>query len=139
MIMPPSHTAELQLPENFRQALWRGIRFTCPKCGGARLFRRWLKPVDRCPSCQLDLTPQQADDFPAYIAIFVTGHLMAPLIIMLVLDFALSPQMLAAVILPLATAMIIAMLQPAKGAVIAVQWWNGMHGFIRERVETSVP
>jgi uncharacterized protein (DUF983 family) len=25
------------------------------------------------------------------------------------------------------------LLQPAKGAVIALQWWHGMHGFRRER------
>lgn len=121
------------LPDTFGQALWRGLRCTCPRCGEARLFRRWLKPADRCNTCQLDLTPQQADDFPAYIAIFVTGHLMGPLIILLVLDFALSPLALAALILPMTTAMILAMLQPAKGAVIAIQWWNGMHGFVRER------
>ena len=25
------------------------------------------------------------------------------------------------------------MLQPAKGAVIAAQWWHGLHGFAKER------
>ena len=34
-------------------------------------------------------------------------------------------------IVSLATAMMLAMLQPAKGAIIAVQWWLGMHGFER--------
>jgi uncharacterized protein (DUF983 family) len=29
--------------------------------------------------------------------------------------------------------MLLAFLQPAKGAVIAMQWWNGMHGFKQER------
>jgi hypothetical protein len=27
----------------------------------------------------------------------------------------------------------IGLLQPAKGAIIAVQWWFGMHGFRKER------
>lgn len=133
MTQCPPTIAQPPLPDTFRQALWRGMRCTCPRCGSKTLFRQWLKPAERCSACQLDLSPQQADDFPAYIAIFVTGHLLAPLIIMLVLDFALSPLALAATILPLATIMMIAMLQPAKGAVIAIQWWNGMHGFIRER------
>lgn len=121
------------LPLSAWQALTRGLRETCPRCGGGRLFRKWLKPRERCSACGLDLTPQQADDFPAYIAIFTTGHLLAPVIILLVRDFSFSAWQLAAILLPLATAMMLAMLQPAKGAVIALQWWNGMHGFRRER------
>jgi hypothetical protein len=27
----------------------------------------------------------------------------------------------------------IGLLQPAKGAIIALQWWFGMHGFVKER------
>ena len=123
------------LPRTFWEALLRGLRFRCPRCGGSGLFRKWLKPRDACPSCALDLTPQQADDFPAYLSIFVTGHLLAPVIIMLALDYALSTLQMMAIILPAATIMIIAMLQPAKGAVIAAQWWNGMHGFLRERAD----
>ena len=125
------------LPDSFLAALLRGIRCRCPRCGEGRLFRRWLKPEAACSHCTLDLTPQQTDDFPAYIAIFVTGHLMAPLIIMLALDFALSTTAMIAIIVPLALAMMLGLLQPAKGAVVAAQWWNGMHGFRRERVEGS--
>lgn len=79
------------------------------------------------------LDPQQADDFPAYVSILITGHLMAPVIIALVRDAQLSLGALVAIILPLAIILMIALLQPAKGAIIAVQWWFGMHGFKRER------
>lgn len=123
------------LPQNFRNALARGLRGHCPRCGEGSLFRKWLKPREACPACALDLRPQQADDFPAYIAIFVTGHLLAPVIILLALDFALTTLQMAAIIMPLAIAMILFQLQPAKGAVIAMQWWNGMHGFRRERAD----
>ncbi len=122
------------LPASFGRAILRGIRCRCPRCGHGRIFGRWLKPLDACPHCALDLTGQRADDFPAYIAIFATGHLLAPVIIVLVRDFALSPGALVAIVLPLAVAMMLALLQPAKGAVIALQWWNGMHGFRRERL-----
>nr|WP_137676767.1 DUF983 domain-containing protein [Parerythrobacter lutipelagi] len=121
------------LPHSFGAALLRGLRGRCPRCAEGPLFRRWLKPHDTCQPCQLDLTPQQTDDFPAYLSIFVTGHLLAPLIIMLALDFALSGWQMALIILPLACVLMIGLLQPAKGAVVAVQWWNGMHGFRRER------
>ena len=122
------------LPHSVWEAMARGLRGRCPRCESGSLFRKWLKPRSNCPACGLDLTPQQADDFPAYISIFVTGHLLAPVIIMLVRDYTLSAWQLAAILLPLATAMMLAMLQPAKGGVISAQWWNGMHGFKRERL-----
>lgn len=123
------------LPGSFARALWRGVLCKCPRCGKAKLFRRWLKPVDTCPNCSLDISGQRADDLPAYVGIFVTGHLLAPVIIALVTGYALSPFALLAIIIPLALVMLIGLLQPSKGAVIALQWWNGMHGFRKERVE----
>ena len=123
----------LDLPRSFGAAMLRGLRCTCPRCGSGRLFGRWLKPVDRCAACGMDWTPQRADDFPAYIAIIVTGHLLAPLMIALAKDFDLSPLSLAAVLFPTAIALMLGLLQPAKGLVIALQWWHGMHGFVRER------
>ena len=126
-------TQPYELPANIWQALWRGVLCKCPRCGQGKLFRKWLKPVDKCPNCALDISGQRADDLPAYVGIFVTGHLLAPVIIALVTGYALSAMALLAIILPLALVMLIGLLQPSKGAVIALQWWNGMHGFRKER------
>jgi len=131
MTSTPSTSA---LPASFWSAAKRGITGKCPRCGHGHLFRKWLKVADRCPVCTVDLSHQRADDFPAYIAMIVTGHLMAPLIIMLSLDFDLGPGAMFAIIVPLALVMMLGMLQPAKGAVVAAQWWFGMHGFLRERL-----
>ena len=79
-----------ELPQNFPAALLRGFLGKCPRCGEGKLFRAWLKPKDHCPCCALDLREQRSDDFPAYVAIFITGHVLAPILIMLVLDFNLS-------------------------------------------------
>jgi uncharacterized protein (DUF983 family) len=130
MALTPAFPAAF--PTTWWQAAQRGGLGKCPRCGDGALFRRWLKPVDHCAACAHDWTPQRADDFPAYIAILVTGHLLAPVIIVLSRDFDLSVAAMAAIILPLAVAMMLGMLQPAKGAVIATQWWHGLHGFKRE-------
>ena len=129
----------ITLPRSFAATMLRGASSRCPRCGEGRLFRRWLKPVDRCAHCELDISGQRADDLPAYIGIFVTGHLLAPVIIALVTGFSLSLPVLLAIIISLAIVMLIGLLQPSKGAVIALQWWNGMHGFKRERVEEERP
>ncbi|MBX7497131.1 DUF983 domain-containing protein [Qipengyuania sp. 6B39] len=121
------------LPATVWQAMLRGALGRCPRCAEGRLFRKWLKPIDTCATCGLDISGQRADDLPAYIGIFVTGHLLAPVIIALVTGFALSAWALLAIIIPLAVVMLIGLLQPSKGAVIGLQWWNGMHGFRKER------
>lgn len=127
------------LPESGWGAIYRGVRGRCPRCGDATLFCAFLKPVGHCPACKQDWTRQQADDFPAYVAIFLTGHIMAPVIIALVQETELSLPALAAIIVPLMLGLMVLFLQPAKGAIIALQWWFGMHGFEKERSISNEP
>ncbi|MCK9543151.1 MAG: DUF983 domain-containing protein [Novosphingobium sp.] len=126
-------TAPPALPHTFWQAAVRGVKGRCPRCGEAALFRKWLKPMDRCAHCGQDWSHQRADDFPAYVAILLTGHILAPVMIALTADYDLSVITILAILIPTAIAMMLGLLQPAKGAIIAVQWWHGLHGFTRER------
>lgn len=136
---PPSGLPA-DFPHSLPQAALRGARGACPRCGEAKLFARWLRPVERCGTCGQDWTLHVADDFPPYVSIFVTGHLMAPLLIWLVLERQFSTMAAAAVIVPFSIMVMLGVLQPAKGAIIALQWWLGMGGFVRERApETSAP
>ncbi|WP_370631709.1 DUF983 domain-containing protein [Novosphingobium sp. FKTRR1] len=117
------------LPRTLGAAMLRGLRGRCPRCGMARLFGRFLKPVERCPACAQDWTLHAADDFPPYVSILITGHLMAPIIIVLAGNTEAPGWEVMTGVLALAVVMLIGMLQPAKGAIIALQWWLGMHGF----------
>lgn len=130
---PQPFNAQSDLPESMTAAAMRGIRGRCPRCDKASLFRKWLKPVDRCAACDQDWSLQQADDFPAYIGIFVVGHLLAPVVITMIGTFGMSAWLALAILLPIAIAMLIAMLQPTKGAVIAFLWWRGIGAFSQER------
>ncbi|MEF9605735.1 DUF983 domain-containing protein [Paracoccus sp. PXZ] len=112
-----------------KPALRRGACLKCPRCGQGKLFRSYLKVADRCGACGLDLTPQRADDGPAYIVILVVAHLIG---------FSLAPMFgllgdrpaLIATILGLASvALSLAMLPPVKGMFVAFQWVRAMHGF----------
>ena len=128
------------LPRSLWAALRRGLTGKCPRCGGAHLFARFLKPVARCPLCGQDWTLHAADDFPPYVSIIVTGHLMAP--VMIVLGAATSIPMWATmtIAVTMAVALLLSLLQPAKGAIIALQWWMGMAGFAAKpgKVEAGV-
>lgn len=117
------------LPHSLWAAMRRGLAGHCPRCGKAHLFARFLKPVERCPMCAQDWTLHAADDFPPYVAIIVTAHLMAPVMILLGSSTFLPTWGLVAIALGIAVPMMLAILQPAKGAIIALQWWIGMQGF----------
>lgn len=71
----------------------------------------------------------RADDLPPYISILITGHVLAPVIIYFAAVSTIPMWAALAICLVLASMLMIALLQPAKGAAIALQWWNGMHGF----------
>ncbi|WP_339689549.1 DUF983 domain-containing protein [uncultured Parasphingorhabdus sp.] len=136
--MPGDETAALDnvdeysapdLPKTTLQAAVRGLRGRCPSCGKGHMFPRLLKPMDRCPICGQDWTAQQADDFPAYVAIIVTGHILAPVIIFMINETDFSMWTNLAIIIILGLILLGSLLQPAKGAIIAMQWWMGLHGF----------
>ena len=129
----------IQLPAGWIPALLRGAKGKCPRCGEAALFRKWLKPVERCGYCKQDWSVQQADDFPAYIGILVVGHLLAPVVIAMIGTFHLSAWLTLAILVPVAVAMLLAMLQPTKGAVIAFLWWHGIGAFKQERRTEDPP
>jgi len=116
-------------PRRLAEALWRGARGHCPRCDQARLFAAWLRPAPQCPACGQDWQGHSADDFPPYLAILVTGHVMAPVIIALGLHTALPWPAMMGLCLAMTVTLVLGLLQPAKGAVIALQWWLGLHGF----------
>jgi uncharacterized protein (DUF983 family) len=118
-----------RLPQGLGGAVLRGVQGKCPRCGGTHLFAKLLKPVARCRMCGQNWALHSADDFPPYIAILLTGHIMAPVIIMLGLTPAVPQWTMMLIVVTLAAALIAAILQPAKGGVIALQWWLGLQGF----------
>ena len=90
--------------------------------------------VAACSHCGQRWDGHQADDFPAYIGIFVVGHLLAPVVIAMI-SAGMSAWLTLAILLPVSIVMLIAMLQPTKGAVIAFLWWHGIGAFKQERRE----
>lgn len=110
-------------------ALWRGFRCTCPNCGGRGLFRAYLKPVDNCRHCGEDMSHQRADDAPPYFTMVIVGHIVVPIMLFVAMRTDLSNATHLMIWLPLTLAMTLALLQPVKGATIALQWALYMHGF----------
>ena len=114
---------------NVWTALKRGLRGRCPRCGGGKLFRAFLKVDGHCPVCGLDYTPHRADDLPAYLVINIVGHIVVPLVLMIETNYSPPVALQLAIYLPLTLVLSLLLLQPVKGAVVGVQWALRMHGF----------
>ncbi len=111
-------------------ACGRGRLFgRCPACGRGRLFGRFLKVADHCGACGTAFHHHRADDLPPYLVIFLVGHLIGygiltaetRLDVPLWTHLALWPA--------LTLVLCVGLLQPAKGAVVGLQYALGMHGF----------
>ena len=120
-----------------KQAILLGLRCRCPACGNAPLFGRYLKILPHCPACGQDWTHQRADDLPAYIVILLLGHIIVPA--MVEVERAFSPPLMFQMLFwpGLAIVLALLLLQPVKGAVVAIQWARHMHGFAPVRPGTG--
>jgi uncharacterized protein (DUF983 family) len=106
--------------------LKRGLSRRCPNCGEGRLFTRYLKIRRPCEACGADNTIYPSDDFPPYLTILITGHVLVPLFILT--DRAYEPPLwLESVIwLPATVIMCLALLPSMKGATVGLCWATNM-------------
>ena len=121
--------AHPRTPQPLKTTLWRGLTGHCPNCGTGRMFRAFLKVKDKCDVCGEELHHQRADDFPAYLVIVIVGHLVVPLVLHIEMVYEPAYWVHAVLWLPLTLFLTLLLIQPVKGAVVALQWHAGMHGF----------
>jgi uncharacterized protein (DUF983 family) len=110
-------------------AMLQGFLCRCPNCRASKLFDGFLKITPNCARCGEDYSHQRADDAPPYFTIFIVGHVMISLVIWS--EVAFRPPLLVHMLIwiPITIAMSLALLRPIKGAIVALQWANYMHGF----------
>ena len=101
------------------------------------MFRAFLKVADECPACGEELHHHRADDFPAYLVLFIGGHLLIPIVLGVEEVFEPALWIHALLWIPATLALCIGMLQPVKGGVVGFQWALGMHGFEDSRKPAS--
>ncbi len=112
-----------------KTGMLRGFNGRCPHCGRGRLFARFLKVTDRCSECGEEFHHHRADDFPPYLVIIAVGHFFVPFVFYVQAEAWLPLWAIFALSLPLTIGLSLVLLQPTKGAVVAMQWHLGMHGF----------
>lgn len=105
-------------------ALSTGLAGRCPRCGDGRLFKGFLTVAPRCERCGLDFAFADAGDGPAVFVTLAVGTLVVGLA--LILDIAYEPPIWVHLVisLPLAAILCLAVLRPAKGILVALQYRN---------------
>lgn len=124
---------------NWKNAMKRGLSGACPHCGEGRIFSSFLKVAPACTACGEAFDGHRADDLPAYATIFIVGHIVVPLNLM-VERGAEWPLWLHVALWPM-LALILAgiIIQPVKGALVGLQWALRLHGFDPEGDIHDVP
>ena len=105
-----------------------GLLCRCPNCGRGRLYRGFLKVVERCETCGFDFTRLNTGDGPASFIMQISGGLVVfpALYIQIVYDPPIWALLLVAV--PLVAGLSLALMRPGKGLMIAFQMRNKMDG-----------
>ena len=111
------------------EAMMRGMRCRCPRCGRGKMFAAYLKVADACDVCGEALHPHRADDAPPYVTIMIVGHIVVPLLVLVEEMYRPEVWIHLAVFLPLTLLLSLFLLPPIKGALVGLQWALRMHGF----------
>jgi uncharacterized protein (DUF983 family) len=93
------------------------------------MFASYLKVASACSSCGEELYHHRADDLPAYIVVVIVCHILMSATLWVEVTYSPAYWVYAVIFLPLSLGLIFGLLQPIKGAIVALQWRMGMHGF----------
>ncbi len=111
------------------QAMRRGFLGRCPNCGEGKLFASFLKTAPSCSACGQEFHHHRADDLPAYLVVFIVGHVVVGAFMGVETMWELSTWQHLAIWGPVTVLSALALLNPVKGAVVGLQWALYMHGF----------
>jgi uncharacterized protein (DUF983 family) len=124
-----SSAAEPDAKRSWQQAMWRGFTCSCPACGKGHMFGRFLKVADSCDVCGEELHHHRADDAPPYFTMFIVGHIVVPLVLVVEKLWAPPLSVHFVVWTAVTLALTFALMPAVKGAVVGLQWALRMHGF----------
>ncbi len=106
-------------PPLLRSLVW-GARGRCPCCGRTALFAGFMRVAPACARCDAPLGDARADDAPPYFNIVLVAHVVIPLMLLAEQLWSPSSLLMAAVFVPMAGLLSVALLRPVKGACVAL-------------------
>jgi uncharacterized protein (DUF983 family) len=120
----PAQPAAMTGQQKFQWIMHCGWKGLCPRCGKGRMFKSWLKIVDRCDHCGLDYRFAAPDDGPAFFSLCIIA---LPLIAFVVwLQVKYDPPLWVHLVtsVPIMVLGTLLPLRPIKGWLVASQFVN---------------
>lgn len=107
-------------------AIGRGLLGRCPACGQTRAFNGYLRVVSSCVACGAPLGAFRADDAPPYFTIFISGHIVIPLLLWTDNTYEPPIWVMSAIFIPLIIVLCLVLLRPVKGGTLGLMLKLGM-------------
>ena len=110
----------METPLTFREAIRRGLRKRCPRCGEGPLFAKWNELRESCPVCGLAYEERAGDTW--FFMYMSTGALTG---VLLVLLFVIRPRVfwIGQLVVAVAAAALIGLTLPhRKGFAVALDY-----------------
>lgn len=105
--------------------IWRGIKLRCPRCGHGKLFRSYLKPVERCSHCNQAWAHVRAELAPAWAAMTLAAHVTVLIWHFFFWKTQMPSLQLTAILCAIATLICLVSLPAMKGLFMAILWSKG--------------
>jgi uncharacterized protein (DUF983 family) len=101
-----------------------GLTGKCPRCGNGKLFAGFLGLASHCNKCGLDFGFADSGDGPAWFVSFIASLIVLGAAFWAELRYEPPYWVYVVVFLPLTLIACLGLLRPAKGLLIALQYYN---------------
>ena len=101
-----------------------GLRGLCPRCGQGHLFKGFIDVDPQCDSCGMTFDFADAGDGPAVFVILFTGFIVLGLALWVEIKYEPPIWLHLTIFLPMVLVVVLGMLRPLKGLLIALQYRN---------------
>jgi len=102
------------------RAMKRGLKLRCPSCGGAPLYKSYLKIDPICPACGADNGVHRVDDAAAYFTVLIVGHVVVAPMLAFEVVWDAPMALVMGIAIPAVGAVALAGLPFIKGAIVGV-------------------
>ncbi|MEO0391744.1 MAG: DUF983 domain-containing protein [Pseudomonadota bacterium] len=99
-----------------------GLRCRCPQCGEGRIFNGFLQVKDQCDVCQFELGKHDSGDGPAFFVLSILCGVVTPIALIVNMNMTIPLWVNAVLWGAIILGATLAMLRPAFGLMIAVQY-----------------